>query len=45
MAKGLVNLQSLYVSECEKMSDIFLLEQDKEKDIMVRRLVSLDSML
>ncbi|XP_027905952.1 uncharacterized protein LOC114165560 [Vigna unguiculata] len=34
MAKCLVNLQSLYVSECEKMKNIFLPEQDREKDIM-----------
>jgi len=39
MAKCLVNLQSLYVSECGKMKSIFFLEQDREKDIMVRRLV------
>jgi len=37
MAKILVNLQSLYVSDCEKMRSIFLPDQDKEKDIMVRR--------
>ncbi|XP_022642065.1 uncharacterized protein LOC106773505 [Vigna radiata var. radiata] len=34
MAKSLVNLQSLYVSECGKMTSIFLSEQDTEKDIM-----------
>ena len=39
MAKSLVNLQSLYVSECQKMRIIFLPEQDGEKDIMVRRLL------
>jgi len=39
MANSLVNLQSLYVSECEKMRSIFLPEQDGGKDIMVRRLV------
>jgi len=39
MAKSLVNLQSLYVSDCEKMGSIFLLEQDREKDITVRSFV------
>jgi len=39
MAKSLVNLQSLNVSECDKMRSIFLPERDTEKDIMVRRLV------
>jgi len=39
MAKSLVNLQSLYVSECEKMRSIFLPEQDREKDSMVSRLI------
>ncbi|KAK8464857.1 hypothetical protein PHAVU_010G091701 [Phaseolus vulgaris] len=34
MAKSLVNLQSLYISECDKMRSIFLPEQDTEKDIM-----------
>ncbi|XP_052724019.1 putative disease resistance protein At4g19050 [Vigna angularis] len=34
MAKSLVNLRSLYVSECGKMTSIFLSEQDTEKDIM-----------
>ncbi|ESW06963.1 hypothetical protein PHAVU_010G091100 [Phaseolus vulgaris] len=34
MAKSLVNLQSLYVSECDKMRSIFFPEQDSEKDIM-----------
>ncbi|XP_027906484.1 uncharacterized protein LOC114166030 [Vigna unguiculata] len=33
MAKSLVNLQSLYVSDCEKMRSIFLLEQNREKDV------------
>ncbi|ESW06964.1 hypothetical protein PHAVU_010G091200 [Phaseolus vulgaris] len=34
MAKSMVNLQSLYVSECDKMRSIFLPERDTEKDIM-----------
>jgi len=38
MAKSLVNLQSLYVSDCVKMGSIFL-EQVIEKDITVRSLV------
>jgi len=45
MANCLVNLQSLYVSDCKKMSCIFLPKQDTEKDIMVRKSVWLDSML
>ncbi|KAK7382138.1 hypothetical protein VNO80_00859 [Phaseolus coccineus] len=34
MAKSLVNLQSLYVSESDKMRSIFLPERDTEKDIV-----------
>lgn len=42
MAKSLACLQSLFVSECEKMRSIFPLEQDSHQKMKVSRLVGLD---
>lgn len=45
MAKSLVNLQSLFVSECEKMSYIFPQGQGSHATIKVCMLVRLDSIV